>query len=68
MLALFSSPESWIALPTLTVLEAILGIDNLVFISIITNRLPSHRQKSARQMGLLLVVSADFYSWLQSPG
>ena len=54
MLALFSSPEAWIALLTLTVLEVILGIDNLVFISIITSRLPSHRQKSARQMGLLL--------------
>lgn len=54
MLTIFTHPETWIALLTLTVLEIILGIDNLVFISVITSRLPAHKQKSARQVGLLL--------------
>ena len=42
------------SLLTLTVLEAILGIDNLVFIAILSSRLPEHRQKSARRIGLML--------------
>lgn len=54
MLALFTHTETWIALLTLTVLEIILGIDNLVFISVITARLPKDKQKAARQIGLLL--------------
>ncbi|MFZ0219023.1 MAG: TerC family protein [Candidatus Aquirickettsiella sp.] len=54
MLKLFFSPEAWISLLTLTALEIILGIDNLVFISIVTNRLAQAQQQSARQFGLLL--------------
>lgn len=54
MLELFLSPEAWISLFTLTALEIILGIDNLVFISIVTNRLAVAQQKSARQFGLML--------------
>lgn len=54
MLKLFFSPEAWFSLLTLTALEIILGIDNLVFISIVTNRLAQAQQRSARQFGLLL--------------
>lgn len=54
MFELFFSPEAWISLLTLTGLEIILGIDNLVFISIVTNRLKQSQQRSARQFGLLL--------------
>lgn len=54
MFELFFSPEAWISLLTLTTLEIILGIDNLVFIAIVTNRLAQSQQRSARQFGLLL--------------
>lgn len=51
-----SNPEIWISLVTLTVLEIVLGIDNIVFISILSNKLPLHQQKKARQLGLLLAL------------
>ena len=51
-----SSPEGWIALLTLTVLEIVLGIDNVVFISILSGRLPEHQQPAARRVGLLLAM------------
>lgn len=54
MFELFFSPEAWISLLALTALEIILGIDNLVFIAIVTNRLAQSQQRSARQFGLLL--------------
>lgn len=54
MLELFFSPEAWISLLTLTALEIVLGIDNLVFISLVTNRLPKPQQRGARQFGLVL--------------
>jgi predicted tellurium resistance membrane protein TerC len=54
MLTLLFSPEAWISLLTLTFLEVVLGIDNLVFISLMTNRLPIAQQRSARQFGLAL--------------
>lgn len=47
-----TSPEVWIALLTLTTLEVVLGIDNLVFISILSGRLPEAQQPRARQIGL----------------
>ena len=50
-----ASPEAWIALFTLTVLEIVLGIDNIIFISILVDRLPEHQQKKARLTGLALV-------------
>ena len=50
------SPEAWIALLTLTVLELILGIDNIVFISVLTGRLPEEKRKSAWRTGLLLAM------------
>lgn len=51
-----SSPEAWISLLTLTVLEIVLGIDNIVFISILAGKLPEHQQKKARQLGLALAM------------
>jgi predicted tellurium resistance membrane protein TerC len=47
-----ANPESWIALVTLTALEVVLGIDNIIFISILTGKLPRHRQARARTLGL----------------
>lgn len=48
--------ENLIALVTLTGLEVVLGIDNIIFIAILTDRLPEHLQKRARQLGLLLAM------------
>ena len=50
--AFVSDPTAWIALLTLIVLEIVLGIDNLIFISILTNKLPKHQQVSARRLGI----------------
>ena len=50
------SPEIWISLFTLTLLEVILGIDNLIFLTIASQRLPLHQQKKARQLGLMFAV------------
>jgi predicted tellurium resistance membrane protein TerC len=49
---LFLSAETWIALLTLTFLEIVLGVDNVIFISIVTNKLPKHKQQYARRVGL----------------
>jgi predicted tellurium resistance membrane protein TerC len=50
------SPESWLALVTLTVLEIVLGIDNIVFISILAGKLPTAQQRRARNLGLILAM------------
>jgi predicted tellurium resistance membrane protein TerC len=52
MLELLLDPQIWIALATLTVLEIVLGIDNLVFLAITSERLPPHQRASARRIGL----------------
>jgi predicted tellurium resistance membrane protein TerC len=51
-----SNPEAWIALGTLTALEIVLGIDNVIFISILAGRLPQQQQGKARRYGLLLAM------------
>jgi predicted tellurium resistance membrane protein TerC len=51
-----SNPEAWISLITLTLLEIVLGIDNIIFISILSSKLPQHLQKKARQWGLGLAM------------
>jgi predicted tellurium resistance membrane protein TerC len=51
-----TSPEAWIALLTLTVLEIVLGIDNVVFISILAGKLPQEQQAKARRVGLSLAM------------
>jgi predicted tellurium resistance membrane protein TerC len=48
-----TNPEIWIALLTLTALEVVLGIDNVVFISILAGKLPQHQQQRARKLGLM---------------
>jgi predicted tellurium resistance membrane protein TerC len=53
---IFLHPESWIALLTLTFLEIVLGIDNIIFISLVTNRLPASRQRIIRNTGLLMAM------------
>ncbi|MDN5836237.1 MAG: TerC family protein [Nitrosospira sp.] len=51
-----TSPEAWIALVTLTALEIVLGIDNIIFISILVGRLPEAQRNFARRMGLSLAM------------
>ena len=52
----FLNPDAWIALLTLTFLEIILGIDNIIFISIVTGKLPAEKRKKATQVGLFLAM------------
>lgn len=52
LLELATSPAAWIALATLVVMEVVLGIDNLIFISILTNKLPEHQREKARKLGI----------------
>ena len=54
---LLTDPHMWMALATLTVLELVLGIDNIIFISILVSKLPAAQQESARRIGLLLLLS-----------
>jgi len=51
-----ADPNAWIALATLTALEIVLGIDNIIFISILVGRLPEHRRNLARRLGLGLAM------------
>ncbi len=51
-----SNPEAWVALLTLTLLEVVLGIDNVIFISILAGKLPAGQQKKARNIGLFLAM------------
>ncbi|MGE0160602.1 MAG: TerC family protein [Gemmatimonadales bacterium] len=53
-----SSPEAWIALLTLTTLEVVLGIDNIIFVAILADRLPAEQRAKARRVGLSLAVGA----------
>lgn len=57
-LAYFTSPEIWLSFLTLSVLEIVLGIDNVIFLSLVSSRLPKHLQKKARQIGLFLALFA----------
>ena len=52
-LSIFTTPEAWISFITLLFLEIVLGVDNLVFIAITTNRLPVDQQHIGRKLGLL---------------
>lgn len=66
---LLSNPQAWMALFTLTILEIVLGIDNVVFISILAGRLPAEKRDKARVLGLSLamvmrIILLFFISWL----
>ncbi len=52
----FLQPEAWLALLTLTLLEIVLGIDNIIFISIVSNKLPEKDQAKTRNLGLILAL------------
>src|SRR5450432_84 len=54
--ALVTSPEAWIALATLIVMEVVLGVDNLVFVSILSNKLPPESRGRARRIGISLAL------------
>ena len=56
MIELLTSPEAWAALLTLTALEIVLGIDNVIFLSVIVSRIPPPQAKRARQIGLALAL------------
>ena len=57
MIDLWTSPEAWAALLTLTALEIVLGIDNVIFLSVIVSRIPRRQAKRARQIGLALALA-----------
>ena len=56
MLELLSDPQAWIAFGTLTVLELVLGIDNIIFISILVYKLPPEKRAIARRLGLFMAM------------
>lgn len=56
LMRLAADPSAWAALATLVVMEVVLGVDNLIFISILTNKLPAERQTSARRIGIGLAL------------
>jgi predicted tellurium resistance membrane protein TerC len=58
MLELLTDPHAWISLATLSVLEIVLGIDNIIFLSIVSARLPENQQATARRIGLGLALLA----------
>ena len=56
MIELLTDPQAWIAFATLTALELVLGIDNIIFISILVDKLPRERRDFARRLGLFLAM------------
>lgn len=70
-----SDPQTWVALATLTALEIVLGVDNVIFIAILAGKLPAHQQQSARTLGLgmalitrlLLLLSLTWIMQLTRP-
>ena len=57
LVSLVTDPSAWLALLTLVVLEVVLGIDNLVFIAVLSNKLPKSQQSRARRIGLVLALA-----------
>lgn len=71
MIELLSDPAIWASLLTLTILEIVLGIDNIIFISIVSSRLPPEQQAKARHIGLALalimrIILLSMIAWLAS--
>ncbi len=56
MMELLTNPQAWIAFATLTALELVLGIDNIIFISILVDKLPKAKQEFARRLGLFMAM------------
>ena len=61
MFEMLTDYQIWVSLLTLTALEIVLGIDNLIFLSIVSGRLPKHQQQAARKIGLALALIAGQY-------
>jgi predicted tellurium resistance membrane protein TerC len=57
MLEMLTDPTAWMALVTLSVLEIVLGIDNIIFISVLVGRLPEHQRRKARNFGLIAAMA-----------
>ena len=53
---LLTDPQAWVAFATLTALELVLGIDNIIFISILVDKLPRDKQEMARRIGLFMAM------------
>src|SRR5689334_15408322 len=71
LLAVFTSPHAWAALATLVVLEIVLGIDNIIFISLVAHQVDPARRNFARRIGLLLglalrVLLLSMIAWIIS--
>ena len=56
MIETLSDPQAWASLLTLTAMEIVLGIDNLVLLSVLADRLPTHQRAAARRLGLLMAL------------
>lgn len=56
MMELLTDPQAWVAFATLTALELVLGIDNIIFISILVDKLPKAKQELARRLGLFMAM------------
>ncbi|MEG2829721.1 MAG: TerC family protein, partial [Edwardsiella sp. (in: enterobacteria)] len=56
MFAWIADPNAWLALGTLTILEIVLGIDNIIFLSLVVAKLPKKQQNKARRIGLLAAM------------
>src|SRR5918997_3543252 len=56
LIRLAADPAAWVALATLIAMEVVLGIDNLIFISILTNKLPEHQRSKGRRIGIGLAL------------
>ena len=66
-----TDPQAWVGFLTLAALEIVLGIDNIIFISILVGKLPKEQQDSARKIGLLLAMATRILllfslSWVMS--
>ncbi|MDB4999811.1 MAG: hypothetical protein JWR76_888, partial [Mucilaginibacter sp.] len=72
---ILTNPEAWLSLITLTLLEIVLGIDNVIFISILADKLPKNEQEKGRKLGLamamitrvLLLLSISWVMTLTAP-
>ena len=60
------NPEIWMALATLTLLEIVLGVDNIIFIAILAGRLPKHQQARGRSIGLTRFQTLLYIIWPQA--
>ena len=58
MIELLSNPSVWVAFATLTIMEVVLGIDNIIFIAIVVGRLPPEQRDRARRLGLILAIGS----------